>query len=520
MGSAVNYGDFFNPWFTVFSYFKGLVLKVTGVMAAGTSTLILDERFSIGSGPPPRAKRGWVVVAAIVVAGFLPFASLERWRGVKTAILPFKDLSMVESTYARMPVDPLGAGGWVRLGQVPKESNHQDPWLLPWTVRKTGPSLLPKDFNLIVIVVDALRGDAFHSAGYRRDLTPFLDRWAREEAVSFRRAYIQGGGTFAAFPFLVAGRSRFTLYGPQLSRENLYFKIAQADGIQEFMVVKTFGPRAIFPPDLPVIELGGSRAGAHQRSVPADEVFGWVEEAMARLAKVERFLAFLHLMDVHSDLWKKEGGVDFGDSPRDRYDNNVSYVDRAFSRFVPWLKPQGIYHRTVIVLTADHGEQFWEHGASLHGYTVCEEEIRVPLILLAHGIRGRVEDVPVVVADMAPTIAELAGYAVHPPYDDPHMGISLVPLLLGEEWDRYLNRDVIGRASFKDRCFLYRNWRWKLVYFAGFDLLELFDTVNDAGERINLVEDQSALAAELERELLGYLERVGGKSYRPLLSGR
>jgi arylsulfatase A-like enzyme len=128
-----------------------------------------------------------------------------------------------------------------------------------------------------------------------------------------------------------------------------------------------------------------------------------------------------------------------------------------------------------------------------------------------------VDDVPVIAADMAPTIAELAGYSVHPPYDDPRMGISLVPLLLGMERDRYLKRDILGRASFKQRYFLYRDWKWKLVYSADFDLLQLFNTVSDPRERTNLIQERPELAVELERELFGYLERVGGKSFRPLL---
>jgi arylsulfatase A-like enzyme len=385
-------------------------------------------------------------------------------------------------------------------------------------VEKTGPSILPEDFNLLVIVVDALRGDAFHSAGYHRNLTPFLDKWAGEEAISFRRAYSQGGGSFAAFPFLVGGRSRFVLYGPELYQKNLYFKIAQAEGIQNVMVMKDYGPRAVFPPDFPVIELGATKTNADRRSVPADEVFNLAVAAIDNLAEGERFLCFLPLMDVHNDLWKKEDGLDFGDSPRDIYDNNLSYVDRSFQRFVTWLRRKGIYERTVILFTSDHGEQFWEHGASLHGHTLYEEEIRIPLILLAHGMRARIDDVPVIAADMAPTFAELAGYSVKPPYDDVHMGISLVPLLKGRERNRYLQRDIVGRASFKRRYFIYRNWEWKLIYFAELDLLQLFNTVEDPGETRNLLQERPGLAGELERELLRYLARIEGKNYRPLLS--
>jgi len=514
----VLYGDLFNPWFTVFSYLKGAILKVTAVVAAGILALMVRECISSESKASVSEKTKWAVVVLVFLLSFLPFATLETYPEIKAAILQFNELSRVDGAYAGALGNSLGFGRWIRLGQDPKTSNQPEPWPQPWTVKKTGPSILPKDFNLLVIVVDALRGDAFHSAGYHRNLTPFLDKWAREEAISFRRAYSQGGGSFAAFPFLVGGRSRFVLYGPDLYQENLYFKIAQAEGIQNVMVMKDYGPRAVFPPDFPVIELGATKTSADRRSVPADEVFNLAVAAIDNLAEGERFLCFLPLMDVHNDLWKKEDGLDFGDSPRDIYDNNLSYVDRSFQRFVTWLRRKGIYEKTVILFTSDHGEQFWEHGASLHGHTLYEEEIRIPLILLAHGMRARIDDVPVIAADMAPTFAELAGYSVKPPYDDVHMGISLVPLLKGRERNRYLQRDIVGRASFKRRYFIYRNWEWKLIYFAELDLLQLFNTVEDPGETRNLLQERPGLAGELERELLRYLARIEGKNYRPLLS--
>jgi arylsulfatase A-like enzyme len=371
---------------------------------------------------------------------------------------------------------------------------------------------------LLIIVVDALRGDAFHSAGYHRNLTPFLDRWAMEEALSFRRAYSQGGGSFAAYPFLVAGRSRFDLYGPGLYHQNLYFKIAQEEGIQHYMLMEGFGPRDIYPPDIAVTGLAIPRAVSDRRSATADEVFESARKAIRALPANERFLSFLTLMDVHNDLWKKDGGTDFGDSPRDLYDNNLSYLDRAFSRFISWLKEEGIYDRTVILFTSDHGEQFWEHGASLHGHTVYEEEIRIPVILVSHAIQQRFEDVPVIAADMPPTIADLAGYSVEPPYDDSHMGISLLPLVHKGERERYLKRDVVGRASFKRRYFLYRNWEWKLVYLAELDLLQLFNLENDPEEKSNLLNEEPGLAGELEHELIDYLKTVEGKSYRSIFS--
>ncbi len=512
------YGDVFNPWFTTFSYLKGILLKIAALIIAGTLVLIFREMIPLQSVVVTGPLRRWALLVVVALSGFIPFGLLNHYPNTKTTLLQFSDLTRVEAAYAREFASLLRLDRWVRLGQNPHFNQQPHPWPQPWKLQKVGPSLLPQDFNLMVIVVDALRGDAFHSAGYHRNLTPFMDLWAKQEAVSFRRAYSQGGGSFAAFPFLVAGRSRFTLYGPELYHHNLYLKIAKAEGIRHYMVMKDFGPRAIFPPDLPVTELSIPRAASDRRTATADEVFHAAREAITQIGADERFLCFLHLMDVHNDLWKKPGGIDFGDAPRDLYDNNLSYLDRAFERFINWLKANHIYDNTVIIFTSDHGEQFWEHGASLHGHTLYEEEIRIPAILFVPGIQRRFEDVPIIAADMAPTIAELAGYAVDPPYDDPHMGISLVPLILEDDRTPYLRRDIVGRASFKRRYFLFRNWHWKFVYFAELDLIQLFNVVEDPQEKKNLIEEKPGLAATLERQLLDYLKQVEGKTYRPLLT--
>jgi len=515
----VLFGEMFNPWFTAFSYLKGTILKVMSVVAAGTVVLLIDRFSPRGPNRLWTLRRWSITLTLTVLIGFLPFYALGKIPEVKAVILQFTELTRVDAAFARKLGNVVGLGPWLKLGQQPANNGNVHPWPPPWQLKKVNPSRLPQNFNLLVIVVDSLRGDAFHSAGYQRNLTPFLDQWARDEAVSFRRAYSQGGGSFAAFPFLVAGRGRFTLYGPGLYAENLYHKLALAEGINRFMVMKGFGPRHIFPPDAPLVELSIPRTVSDRQSATADEVFDAARREIGKAPAGDRFLGFLHLMDVHNDLWKKDGGLDFGDHPRDLYDNNLSYLDRAFERFVGWLKQKKLYERTVILFTSDHGEQFWEHGASLHGHTLYEEEIHIPLILAAPGIKGRFEDVPVIAADMAPTIVELAGYTVAPPYDDSHMGVSLVPLILRNQKQQFLQRDIVGRASFKQRYFLYHNWEWKLIYFAELDLLQLFNVVTDPKEKNNLINEEPALAARLEKSLFDYLQIVEGKTYRSVLSG-
>jgi len=516
-GLIILFGDLFNPWFTTFSYLKGALLKVVSIVAAGTGVLLINRFFPAADHTSAGSRRLGIVLAITALLGFLPYYALGRYPETKVAVLQFNELTRVDATFAREFADTLGLGKWIHLGQSPSPKDSPRPMSPTLRLEKTHSSQLPQDFNLLVIVVDALRGDAFHSAGYHRNLTPFLDRWAMEDALSFSRAYSQGGGSFAAYPFLVAGRSRFDLYGPGLHKKNLYYKIARTEGIQHFMLMKGFGPRDIYPPELAVTELAIARAVSDRRSATADEVFGAALAAITAVPPAERFLCFLTLMDVHNDLWKKTGGTDFGDRPRDLYDNNLSYLDRAMGRFISQLKAEGIYDRTVILFTADHGEQFWEHGASLHGHTVYEEEIRVPLILVSHGVRQRFDDVPVITADMAPTIAELAGYSVVPPFDDPRMGISLAPLIFSNDRKPYLNRDIAGRASFKRRYFLYRNWQWKLVYLAELDLLQLFNVLEDPGERNNLLNEEPEMAASMEKALFDYQRKVTGRSYRSVL---
>jgi glucan phosphoethanolaminetransferase (alkaline phosphatase superfamily) len=518
VGYLLLYGELFNPWFSAFSYLKSILLKISTLVVAGTLVLGFEEVISSEKAFLPGSGRYWALMAFVFFLGFFPFAILNKYPTVKATLLQFSELTRVEAAYARELAGLIQLDSWARLGQNPGFNQQPHPWPQPWKLHKKHLSLLPDDFNLMVIVVDALRGDAFHSAGYHRNLTPFLDRWAHAEAISFRRVYSQGGGSFAAFPFLVAGRSRFELYGPGLFQENLFLKIAQAEGMQHYMVMAGFGPRSIFPPGDSVTELSIPRAVSYRRTATAEEVFHSAREAISHITAGERFLCFLHLMDVHNDLWKKPVGIDFGDGPRDLYDHNLSYLDSAFERFVNWLKENHVYEKTVILFTSDHGEQFWEHGASLHGHTLYEEEIRIPAILFVPGIQRRFEDVPIIAADLVPTIAELAGYAIDPPYVDSHMGISLAPLILKNDRARYLKRDIVGRASFKRRYFLFRDWQWKFIYFAELDLIQLFNVVEDPLEKKNLVEEKPRLAAELEQQLLGYLKRVEGKTYRPLLT--
>jgi arylsulfatase A-like enzyme len=106
------------------------------------------------------------------------------------------------------------------------------------------------------------------------------------------------------------------------------------------------------------------------------------------------------------------------------YDGEVASVDSELRSLFGELEREGILDHAVVVVTADHGEEFKEHGRYSHGYALFEESVRVPLILIGPGIeKGRVVERNVSLLDLAPTLLELAGLPPEPVFE----GRSLVP---------------------------------------------------------------------------------------------
>ncbi len=116
---------------------------------------------------------------------------------------------------------------------------------------------------------------------------------------------------------------------------------------------------------------------------------------------------------------------------RSRYDENIRYSDNAFEQFIKQLSLKNNLNKTVVILSADHGESF-EHGVLRHGSpkTLFEEMTNIPLIIKELSqFDGRIIDFPVEQIDIPATILELANIPV-PPWME---GRSLAPFLRGEE---------------------------------------------------------------------------------------
>lgn len=190
--------------------------------------------------------------------------------------------------------------------------------------------------------------------------------------------------------------------------------------------------------------------------------------------------------DVHEyDL--KSGKLRLSAEQRDwvrrLYDAEIRYVDASIGRLIEDLKERGVYEDALIVLTSDHGEEFWEHGNVHHAHSLYEELIRVPLMIkLPNSAARSTVEAAVSTVSLPATILELCGIDYAP---EEFSGRSLAAF-----WADSL--EVPGERTIFSTGLTYYEQReavifdgFKYIEFLESDRRELFDLRNDPGERVN-----------------------------------
>lgn len=128
----------------------------------------------------------------------------------------------------------------------------------------------------------------------------------------------------------------------------------------------------------------------------------------------------------------------------DRYNEEIEFVDEWIGKLVDYLKEKNIFANTLLIITADHGEAFFEHGHYGHGVSVHDEEVRIPMIITWPDkiLKPLVVEEPVSLVDIAPTIIDVVGekFDGQEKYNvistDGMVGKSLLPLMRGQKEDR------------------------------------------------------------------------------------
>lgn len=181
------------------------------------------------------------------------------------------------------------------------------------------------------------------------------------------------------------------------------------------------------------------------------------------------------------------------------YDGEVLDVDGWVGGIWAEIEARGLADRTLLVITADHGDEFGEHGDYGHGHTTYQELLRVPLIVAGPQVAepGRVVETPVPLLDLLPTLLEVAGA----PLPDPIRGQSLLPVLRGgEPAERAIySESPARRTSYDDKAL--RLGDYKLVYNVKLDRAELYDLAADPAEQRDLAAAEPERAATMRSQL-------------------
>jgi len=396
---------------------------------------------------------------------------------------------------------------------------------------------IPSRQPIVLITIDTLRADRLGSYGSTRGLTPSLDAFARE-ATRFTAAVSQVPLTLPSHATILTGL------------HPAHHGIRTNDGFRLAATVPTLAEQ---------LKAAGYRTGAFIGGYPLRASSGlargfdrYDDEFLTYLDATERsadqvmrsatlwidanrsqpFFAWIHLFDPHSPYAPP---APFSAAHRDApYDGEVAYTDAAVGRFLDRLRQPSLSLPVTIVIVADHGESLGEHGERTHGTFLYDATIRVPLLIKLPPVRldpgatstkvrlksdatygssmvrlkpdttyggstggGRVVDVPVETADLAPTIAALAGTTL-----TRSDGRSLLPLIAGATGDpdrpayaeSYYQNVLLGWSPLR----AVRTRQWKYIEAPR---PELYDLEHDPHELQSGLNERAALASGLLRAL-------------------
>jgi arylsulfatase A-like enzyme len=384
--------------------------------------------------------------------------------------------------------------------------------------------------NVVFIILDAARYDHFGCYGDNQGMTPVIDEFAKE-ALLFKDAS-------SAAPYTICSIS--TLFS------GLY---PEAHGVRK--ITNKFPedlesmPRAFKRSGFFTIALTGTKFVSREYGTAqdCDEVVDLRDEAdkerslstmsLAGMEKGVKLAAesgkpvflYCHFLPPHWPYhppgefnrryvdnpklkywrsWQIKGLLDNGlvkeaepdiETHHKRYMNNLHYADYATGQLFDLLKKNGLYDNSLIVITADHGEAFNEHGHFGHNTTVYDDMIKVPMIVRMPGVKPGVVEQHVNLIDFFPTFAELFNLKVE---NANFEGRSIAPLMMGGEMkpgDYYYSR-----AAGNNLIFGMRGERYKYIFFDYRELL--YDLVSDPGEKVNIIDQNKALASFLRQRAL------------------
>jgi len=460
--------------------------------------------------------------------------------GTRVAIVAHRD-GTAPATLATVGATPAGAPFDVDLGALAGHVVRLDFTAASGDARLVAPQVVSLDAtptvaerrprNVIVYLVDTLRADKLRPFNPRsRVQTPGLGRFVQQAAL-FAGAHTQENWTKPSVATLLSSLMPWQHHAttteavvpesvkmmPELLREQGFFTgcfIANGYASDRFGFRQGWNTWRNY-----------IREGRPTRSqYVAADVLQWLDSR----PQDQPFFLYVHVIDPHVpytppdhflnmyDAQPYAGPVNFhGDSEllekiksgrirlnaRDKtrlealYDGEISYHDVHFNSIMDGLATRGLADDTMIVITADHGEEFWEHGTVGHGHSVYEELLNIPMIVKLPGVTTstmRVDE-RVGLVDVMPTIFD----ALDVPIPEQAAGHSFLPLVRG-------GTAAAPRATvsgFMDGWRAVAIGRWKLIQRTA-ERMFVYDLTADPHEQNDLAA-ASPITLRWLRGLLG-----------------
>ena len=367
----------------------------------------------------------------------------------------------------------------------------------------------PSDLNVVIITLDTTRFDAMGYAGATGNPTPVIDGLGRD-GVIFERAVASVPLTLPSHSTIFTG----TLPPKHGVRDNGGFvldprHVTLAERLKDrgwktggfvgaYVLDAKWGINQGFDHYFDEFDLRKyKRISLGDVARPASEV---VDAALPWLAgnAGNKFFAWLHFYDPHTPYDPPEPyKSNFAGRP---YLGEIAYVDAQVGRVTNWLASRGLLDRTIVIVTADHGESLGEHGEGTHGLFIYDATMRVPMVMRTpySGAKGRRVTQVVRSHDIVPTVLELLGL----PADGEMDGRSLAPFLGGGRLD--------DLDAYSESLYARHHYGWnelKALRAGRFKYIdaprpELYDLEQDPQERDNLFDQRRPLADRLASELL------------------
>jgi arylsulfatase A-like enzyme len=184
------------------------------------------------------------------------------------------------------------------------------------------------------------------------------------------------------------------------------------------------------------------------------------------------------------------------------YDGEIRFTDHYIGKVLDELEERNILNETIIVITADHGEAFGEHGRFGHHPYLYDELLRVPLIFHAPRLGSRTIDQQVSLLDLGPTLYDLLDIET----PDAVQGTSFAPLLRGEE----MNEEVAIATGKGGGTLACRTSEWKCFWQVEENKVELYDLEQDPAELNDVSRDHPEIVTEFREQMEAYLEAAEG----------